>query len=229
MKNQVFDIEIAFLPWIKYDEKIELLGYELIAYKKFAHLILKEQREFLDKIFTIFKEYNGNLVKDLTIITVKQDYSLKQNILDSSIIRNIINILMLVNILEPTLMGILENNKTIGPPNSNIYEIEIRRFNVNDKYYPIFDGNTTQTGLEIKKLNIYKPWATGGIILTPSTKLINIIERFYSLNNIEKEIEKINRCFDWFKYSHFSGNMVSELNKVVMMTTAFEILLYNCA
>jgi hypothetical protein len=59
----------------------------------------------------------------------------------------------------------------------------------------------------------------------PKTRLIEGFDRLFSMNSLKDFRERLYRSLEWFRIAHTNNSKVSKFAKIIMMTTALEILL----
>jgi hypothetical protein len=86
-------------------------------------------------------------------------------------------------------------------------------------------GSLLRGGWKIGEITFPKPWATGGALWNFEEKVIKGFDKCFSAEFSADVREHLFRSLEWFRMAHVEGGQVSELSKVVMMSTGFEILL----
>jgi len=113
----------------------------------------------------------------------------------------------------------------MGPPSTEIFQLITQNFQPGINHIAIQASSLISGGWEIGEITFSKPWAIGGSFGTPDKELIQGFCKVFDTTFSNDVREKIFRSLEWFRMSHVENYEVSILSKIVMMVTAFEILL----
>jgi hypothetical protein len=115
------------------------------------------------------------------------------------------------------------DNRNMAPPTADRFQLVNQSFTPGDRSFAVHSGGSIHVG-QIGNLTVTRPWDLGGIGL-PDDDLLQGLRRLFR-RNVKADIrERVARSLEWFRLAHASGDAASALTKLVMMTTAFEILL----
>lgn len=147
------------------------------------------------------------------------------NDLEYKDIRNSVNILIFASIAPQTKVAVCANNRSWAPPSTNIFDLVIQNFHPGNDNIAVKLGSLLSGGWKIGDISFPKPWVTGGTIVSPDDEILKGFDNCFFSTFPENIRERIFRSLDWFRMAHLEIDQVSELSKVVMITTGFEILL----
>ena len=184
-----------------------------------------EIKTHLNKYFKSYVDYQGNPVD--TIIVCSHGNVDFRNLSDSEYrdLRNAVDILIFVAIAPQVKNAVCANNKSWGPPSGDVFELVTQNFNLRDDYIAVKAGSLLSGGWRIGEITFPKPWATGGGLWRHEEELIQGLDKCFSAGFSGDVRERLFRSLEWFRMAHIESGQVSELSKVVMMATGFEILL----
>lgn len=138
---------------------------------------------------------------------------------------NTVDILIFATIAPQAVRAVCANNDSWGPPSADVFELVTQSFRVGSREIAVQAGSCLSTGDEIGEITFPKPWATGGMFGSPDEELVKGLGKCFSPQFPKDVTERIFRSLEWFRLAHIEGGQVSVLSKLVMMATAFEVLL----
>jgi hypothetical protein len=220
-------LQISFLPWAEIQKNIRLgpitfWPYYTEASQRIGNLEIKTH---LDKYFRSYVDYQGDPVDTITVCSHGNDDF--RNLSDSEYrdLRTAVDILIFVAIAPQVRNGVRANNKSWGPPSGDVFELVSQNFNLKDDDITVKAGSLLSGGWRIGEITFPKPWAIGGGVWRYEEELIQGLDKCFSAGFPVDVRERLFRSLEWFRMAHIEGGQVSELSKVVMMATGFEILL----
>jgi len=221
------NLQISFLPWGGFKKNIKLgpvtfWPYHVEANQKISDPAIKRH---LDNYFKSYVDYQGRPVDTITVCTHGNVDFRSLNDSEYSDLRNAVDILI-CGAIEPNVKrAVCANNRSWGPPSTDVFELVTQNFHPGNDYIAVKAGSLHSGGWKIGEITFPKPWATGGSLWSFEKELIEGFDRCF-LNRVSVDFrERLFRSLEWFRLAHIEGGQVSELSKVVMMATGFEILL----
>lgn len=79
--------------------------------------------------------------------------------------------------------------------------------------------------MKIGEITFSKPWSMGGSFGKPNEDLISAFSKCFPYEFPKDIRERLFRSLEWFRLAHTESEQISDLSKVVMVATGFEILL----
>ena len=216
-------MQVFFLPWAEIKSGTTIGPTVFWPYFKESEERISDLKikEFFDRYFKLFVDHQGKQVKTITICQHGdldfRDYSFSEQ----HDIRNAVDILIFSSILPKVKQAVCTDNKSIGPPSADAFELVRRSFKPNDHGVAVSAGSRTDLYFNTEKISISMPWAMGGVLWEPEDILIEGLGCCFQI----ADREAIFRSLEWFRMAHIETGQYSRLTKVVMMATAFEILL----
>lgn len=221
------NFQISFLPWAELKKSIKLgpitfWPYYIEANQRVRDLEIKTH---FDKYFKSYVDHQGKPVNTITVCSHGNvDF---RSLGDSEYhdLRNTVDILIFIAIAPQVKNAVCANNKSWGPPSSDVFELVTQNFRPGDDYIAVKAGSLLSGGWRVGEIAFPKPWATGGGLWRLEEELIEGLDKCFSVGFPADVRERLFRSLEWFRVAHSEGSQVSELSKLVMMATAFEILL----
>jgi hypothetical protein len=224
---------VYFLPWLGLHESITVGPITFWSYFDEAAQRIEDIRvkEYLDKLFNAFVDHRGNPVRSIAICSYENVGFRIFNETEYTSLQWAINALVLSSIIGPTKTSVISNSNHNAPPSANLFELRYQRFAPgfsNDMDYRA--GNVSNFALQLGEFFFSMPWAIGGVFWKPERDLISAFNKSFSSILPNDVRERVFRSLEWFKLAHIEGGsentyVETYLPKIVMMGTAFEILL----
>lgn len=216
--------QVSFLPWYQIKKNITIGPVNLWPYDHAENIINDEVlKAWLDRYFQSYIDNRNKPVSSITICSIDNDSFSLNNDLDT--IRKAIDCLIFAVIAPQVVAGVAENNNTLAPPSSDLFELFTQRIETKSDFIGVAAGNLLCGGLQIGNVRFSRPWSTGGPFTKVDIKIIEGFDRLFRPCLSRNLRERVFRSLDWFRLAHSESNQVSILSKVVMMATAFEVLL----
>lgn len=214
--------QVSFLPWYELKKKISIGPVSLWPYYVSSTHVIKDNilRDWLDRYFQRYVDNNDKPVKSITVCSINNDsFSLED---DLNILRDTVNCLIFAVIAPQVIAGVAEDNNTLAPPSSDLFELFSQTFETESDFINVFAGSRKCGGIRIKNVRFSKPWSIGGPFSKADLKLLNTFHKLFQPCVSRNFRGRILRSLEWFRLAH--NEQVSILTRVVMMATAFEVL-----
>lgn len=217
--------QVNFLPWAGMRNEIQIGPIILWHFSK-AEEKIKNQviLDYLKNYFKSYVDYQGNPVNRIVVCSYnKIDFKplSKKQFVD---LKNAINALIFCIVGPAVHRAVRASNYSMGPASADGYELIVQNFNTHTNMLAVQAGSLRHLW-EIGQVKFYQPWTLGGIQRSPDNELLLGFDKLFR-NTIGTGIkERIFRSLEWFRLAHIENDVISPLSKVIMMATAFEILL----
>lgn len=219
--------QVYFMPWAGINKELKIgpvtfWPFWKMAEKKFSNELVKN---YLRRYFKSYVNHQAKPVDSVTICTYNNDNLRKFINEESKIIREAIDILIFSTICPATQTAVCANNNSIGPPSADRYQLYIQNFQLEDDDIAIQAGSVICGGWKIGEIIFPQPWHMGGACASPKADLLKGFSKVFNNKFDINTRERLLRSLEWFRLAHTESDQISVLSKVVMMATAFEILL----
>jgi len=217
---------VSYMPWAGLKGTISIGPVSFIPFKD-----LKEGVDCSAEIFHYLDEYFKRHIdlglKPVDTVTVckidKMDFRHLQPE-ETDLMRSAIDVYYFA-VSAPMFLGaVASDNRSIGPPSADKYVQYYKRFKPDDSTTAISEGSLTQVW-SIHEVSFMKPLSIGG---DPFGSFDDDFLKFgdWLLKNLDDErSQRILRALELYKTSHYESYATSIVGRIVMMGTAFEILL----
>jgi len=218
--------QISFLPWAGLREELRIGPIIFWPFSKAKCKIHNERMlNHLTKYFRSYVDHQSKPVDTITICSHKNiDFRILYNE-EYNDLRNAVNVLIFCIIAPQTKIAVCANNNSMGPPSAEVFQLITQNFKPGDDHIAVRAGSVLSGEWKIGEINFPKPWSTGGNFGTPDTELIKSFNKVFDSTFPQDTRERLFRSLEWFRLAHVEDDEVSPLSKIVMMATAFEILL----
>ena len=230
-------LQVFFLPWIgdRIEENIKIGSITFWPYPDEADKRITDA-EIKNKLNEFFKQFitlDGKPVGKILMCSYKDEDFHKFTLEEYYELRNAVNALIFSAITSQTISAVSDSSPgRFPPPNSNVFEL-VSFVLGND--FILTSGN----GLwKVSDIAFQNPIPQGGKLWRYDKEIIKCFDICFSEKHTEsskKEINRLIRSLEWFRLAHTEDNLisygakafneeVSYPSKIVMMSTAFEIL-----
>jgi hypothetical protein len=232
-KNQNDQIAVCIMPWAGLREEIQVGSVRFWPWDE-NRVSDPAVREQLNRYFNCFVDHYGKRVETITICSHGEpDFRVLSNLDEYNEICSAVDILIFSAICPQTKIGVCSNNQSVGPPTADRYQLIGQKMKPpNEKSIVIGAGSLTNCD-QMDKVRISKPWCVGGSFGThPDEEFISAFDKVFSKGFSSNIRERIFRSLAFFRIAHTEADLglnqpvgTASLSKLVMMATAFEILL----
>jgi len=219
---------IYFLPWagaaIKKTIKIGPITFWPYFSESNQRISNPKVKSYLDKFFKSYVDLQGKPVDTIIMCSYddKDFHQLTEN--EYNDLRKAVDILVFAAIAPEIEESVCENNRSLTPPTSNVFELLTFNFSPGNDCITIKNGSNYHVGIKIGEISFPKPLEAARGLWSTDKELIKGFGKCFSAKLPQNERERLFRSLEWFRLAHVEGSQVSDFSKVVMMATAFEIL-----
>ena len=219
-------LQISFLPWMLLKEtRIGPVTFWPFCEGYKARIKDEAIREHLLKYFQCYVDHDGRPVETITVCTHEPLNFRALSGEEHRELRNAVDALIFSTIAPQTKSAVCANNKSMGPPSTDAFQLISQNFLPGNDHIAVRSGTTLSGGWEIGEIVFPEPWSMGGVFGTPDKELVKGFDKILQPTFSADLRERVFRSLEWFRLAHVEGDDVSPLSKVVMMATAFEIIL----
>lgn len=218
--------QVSFLPWFELVESITLGPVNFWPFPKMAEEMVKDRniRTHLEKYFSSYVDHRGAPVKGLTVCHHGTPDFRSLSDIEYKVLRNAVDALVFSYISLGVKAAVCANNRSMGPPSADVFQLVSQNFQLGSDDIAVQAGSVTHVWI-ISEIIFPKPWSTGGVFGSFDDKLLKGFNGCFSPEFPADVRERLFRSLEWFRMAHIEAEDVSNLSRVVMMATAFEILL----
>ena len=134
------------------------------------------------------------------------------------------NLLCFLCICEQSRIALANNNSSIGPPSSDIFDMVSQNFIPGTEDIAVKAGSMTSGGWTLDEIHFQEPWSTGGFFKNINTYILEAINKLLTLEVHNDFKNRLLRSSEWFRLAHLENGLISSFFRVVIMATAFEII-----
>lgn len=221
------DLEVSFMPWADLSQAVQVGPVTFWPFSKLAteKITNTELREHLRRYFASYVDHEGRPVDSVVVCShgvadFRPLSSEERQQLTASA-----DALVFSCIAPNAVNAVCANNWSIGPPSSDRYQLFTQNLRLGSDHLAIEAGSSITGGLKIGEVKFPRPWCMGGWSATPDVELVSGIDCMFTNAHPQQEVQRVRRSLEWFRLAHTETHQVSDLSKIVMMATAFEIVL----
>jgi hypothetical protein len=221
------NFQVSFMPWAGIQQTIQVgpvtfWPFQLQVTERVADTRI---REYLEKYFRCYVNHQGKPVNSVTICS-HGAVNFRQLIpSEAGEVRAAVDALLFSVICPAIKNAVLVNNISMLPPSVDKYQLFTQNFHSDANWITVRTGNVLSAGWKIGEISFPQPWTVGNSFESPDPELLNSFSKVFDLGFPAEQRQRFQRSLEWFRLAHVESDEVSPLSKVVMMVTAFEILL----
>ena len=223
-KEEKRKIAVGILPWIGLKQAVQVGPVTFWPWDP-SEVQDEEVKNQLERFFNIFVDHYGKIVNTITICShgTPDFHVLEEK--DFKELQAAVNILAFSSICPEVKRGVCSNNNSIAPPNAEHFDFFGQKFKIPDNFVAVFTRSSMNME-DIDKVHISIPWGVSSHWRSsPNEELVGAFCKVFEVGFSEEIRERLFRSLEWFRLSHTEANNVTDASRIVMMSTAFEILL----
>ncbi len=216
--------QVSLLPWIS----IKNLQIGNVIFWKYKSDLVHDQeiKNYLDEYVNCYVDEHLQPVKELTIVSFKDKNNFKQLTNEQyQEVNSARNILCFLCISEQSRIALNMNNYSVGPPSADIFDMKYQNFVAGSDGIAIRSGSAISGGWTLKEVNFQKPWSTGGFFRNINIDVLLAINKLINSQKNKRFKNRLFRSLEWFRLAHIENDSVSPFFKIIMLASAFEIIL----
>jgi hypothetical protein len=230
-KRRILDLklimQISFLPWAALAKTAHFGPIAIWPYWREREQRIPDQalRVYLDRYFSSYVDHRGRPVDTICVCTFGQVEDCRAMNRDDALLRYAIDSLTYVAIMPDMLAGVLSDNDSIVPANAERYQLITQSFDLARNDVAVNSGSVLQGGYTIGEITFVQPWSLGGAgFQHPDWSVLKALAALWEARSAGF-LPRIARALEWFRLAHLDLDGVDWRARVVMMATAFEIIL----
>ena len=232
MRSDVTDgtgrLEVWFLPWVGLRRAV-ILGQVYIwpfsGAEPRKRILDVPTRKHLRRYFRSYVDHEGRAAKTIAICS-HGPRGLRLLCDDERWnIRAAVDALAFSCICPATIAAVNVRNNSVGPPSAELFQLVGTTVVPGDDNLAVSAGSGLHGGWMLGEISFAMPWSTGGGIAIPNQRVVEALSKLLLCDPGGSARERIMRSLEWFRFAHIDSEEVSCLSRIVMMATAFEILL----
>jgi hypothetical protein len=220
-------MQISFLPWAALTKTAHIGPIAIWPYWQEREQRIPDQalRGYLERYFGSYVDHKGRPVDTICICTFGEVEDCNATNRDDALLRYAVDSLAYVAIMPDLLVGVLSDNNSIAPANAERYQLVTQSFDIARNDVAVNSGSVLQGGYTIGEITFVQPWSLGGAgFQSPDWSTLKALSALWEANSPDLLL-RIARSIEWFRLAHLDLDGVDWRARVVMMATAFEIIL----
>lgn len=215
--------EVLFMPWADLGVPMRIGPFQFVPWSKVS-VVDEGVREYLEGYFGRHIDHFGKPVDSVTLVLHDSHDFTPSSYSPHDQPRDAVDAFIFSTIGPPVVAAVAANDRNLAPPTADRYQLLQQNFRPGDEDVAVKVGGSTHGG-RIAKINFPKPWDLGGAFAIPDDDMAFALGQLMDARAPQGVRVRIFRALEWFRLAHTVGDGASEFSKVVMMATAFEILL----
>jgi hypothetical protein len=220
-------LEVWFMPWADLKNELRIGPVTFWPFKEQAGQKITDAQVhgYLERYFASYVDHRGRPVDTIVVCSQHEAEFRPLSPIGKQELMAAADALVFSCIAPNAVSAVRANNWSMGPPSADRYQLLGQRFRLGSSQLAIGAGSSLSGGWQIGEITFSQPWCMGGHFGMPDAELISGFHCLFAGEHLQSEVERLRRSLEWFRLAHTETQQVSDLSKVVMMATAFEILL----
>jgi hypothetical protein len=215
--------KVLFMPWADLGQPLTLGPVTFTPWPE-VNVHDSAVRQWLDRYFSRHLDPWGKPVRTVTLVSPgPPDFRpLWSEFTEDA--RRAVDALVFSIVCPSVRAAVTSDNRSLAPPTADRYQLLMERFSPGDDSIPVCVGGMRSVG-SLDRITMPRPWDVGGSACLPDDELVGGFGKMFDSGFPADVRERVFRSLEWFRFAHTVGDGASDYSKVVMMPTAFEILL----
>jgi len=220
-------LEINYMPWAGLHEELSIGRVDFWPFyaKAKQKITDKAVRDHLSRFFKCFVDNVGKPVKTIVVCSCGAIDFRPLSEAEARNLRAAVDCYVFARITNGTQLGVCGDNRTVVPPTAGRYALYARNFRPEDRGLGIRAGSTLTYYSDMEEVRISRPFAMGGSFGGPDQELLQGLSRAFAPEFPADVRERLFRALEWYRLAQTEAEAVSWMSRVVMLATAFEVLL----
>ena len=214
--------EVHFMPWAGLTEELSIGAVRL---RQWTPDVIRDKAiaDHLTRYFRCYVNNQGVPVNSITLVSVSDREFAPLSEQEAGEARAAIDALIFATISPSVNAAVSCNNRTMGPPAADRFQLISQAFRPGEDLIAVCSGSN-QSLCRVEKTRFSRPWGLGGSFGFPDAQLLAGMGTLLSSDDLADPRERVFRSLEWFRLAHMNGDNASELTKLVLQSTSFEIL-----
>jgi|LakMenEpi03Aug12_release.lakeMendotaPanAssembly.Ray.scaffolds.fasta_scaffold31648_6 hypothetical protein len=215
--------QVTLLPWLKLND-IQV-GNVIFWKLDLNQIVDADTKDYLKNYSKCYIDKHSQPVETITVVSLKDKNNFEQLSPEEAEELNFArNILCFLCIAEQSRIALNMNNNSVGPPSSDLFDMVYQNFVPGTDDIAVKSGSVTSGGWTLSEIHFQEPWAVGGHFRSINRHVLEAVDKLLKSSNDTDLKNRLLRSTEWFRLAHNEGGVVTPFVKVVMMSTAFEII-----
>jgi hypothetical protein len=215
----------TFMPWAHLGREITIGPVSVWPHRALAAKKIKDKavRAHLRRLIRRYVEVNGKQTKGPAVVTHGEtDFRILTDEEWADV--RVACDALIFSIVYPNLLGAVVWRNQGGPPSADRYKLYTQHFQPGKDWLAVIAGSR-RAFWGINDITFQSPYCLGGFDSRPQERLIEGMANLFSPRFDPERKRRIIMALEWFRLARSEVDEITPFNKVVMMATAFEILL----
>jgi hypothetical protein len=220
-------MQIWFMPWAGLTSELQMGSITFWPYETAAKTKISDKsvRDHLDRYFACYVDHKGRPVETIAVCSHGIADFRQFTDTESLETRSAVDALIFSIISSGMKNAVCIDNRTMGPPSADRYQLLVQNFQPGSDDISVHAGSLRSGGWKLGEISFSKPWHMGGSSDRPDQELVQGFDKTFKKRFPSNLRSRLLRSLEWFRYAHTESDEIPTIAKVVMMATAFEIIL----
>ncbi len=215
--------EVHFLPWANIQQLITIGPVTITPWQTIRATLPNNARTFLDNYFNKYRTAATQPVQHIGIASITNNPIANITSEQRATIQQAVDAFSLASII-PSLRQTLITATTAGVPNAETFQLLTQRLG-NYQSFVTISTRGMNCPVRLRDLLVLIPWEASVTDYQTDDELLAGLGKLLTGKRDKRLGESIFRTIEWFRLSNTGNPATSNLERVIMKATAFEVLL----
>lgn len=216
--------QVHFLPWAGLDRPLKVGRVTIEPWLSVRSRLQKQAIAFLDPYFARYVKNDGAAVSDIALVFSGNDAVADISSQQRQLLRRAVDALAFASILAHLRVIVRTQNTSFGVPNSERFQLITQNFAPGQYSVAVLSGGVTHAWT-LSAIHFCIPWCVGGSMDQVDEDLLKALGLILNRRRGAALRERLFRALEWFRLAHTGSDDTDSTSRLVMMATAFEVLL----
>ena len=216
-------MQIHFLPWAGITQPITIGPVTITPWPTLRTTLPQNTRTFLDNYFTRYRTNNNQPITDVSIASITPNPLANITDHQRATIQRAVDALTITSII-PNLRATITTGNTFAIPNSERFQLTTQYLGTLSPHIAIRTRGMTHVW-NMNQIHFCAPWEAGSTNYQTDDELLTALGKLLAGTRHVRLRERIFNTIEWCRLSNTGNPGTSDLSRLVMKATAFEVLL----
>ncbi len=220
-------MQVSFMPWAGLEQSFSVGDVTFWPWKSEASARVSGAavRRHLDRLFGAYVNHRGTPVQTITVCSDGDSDFRPLNEVEQKDLLRARSAIFFSSFFRKAPGEICSGFCGNAPPTADVFALVQQNFSPGKAHMAVSTRSSLLGGFRLGEISFAKPFALGGGPCEPDAELLMSFDDAVKGKLRNSLQERVFRALEWFRLSHIEEGEVSETSRVVMMATAFELLL----
>lgn len=216
--------QVHFLPWAGITTTIKVGRVTIEPWRTVRTRLARPAAAFLASYFARYRTNTGSAVRDIALAFLGNDPIADLSVSQRHFLRRAVDALTFASLLPDLLAIVRSQNPSFGVARSERFQLITQLFQTGQTSIGVVSGGIMQVW-GLRQIHFCAPWCVGSGQYRTDEELLKALGCILNGGRGAPLRERLFRALEWFRLAHAGSDDMDDSSRLVMMATAFEVLL----